>query len=91
MNCSCWTQERRAFHASNRNRSTGSVTPFQIRMLKVCRVLEHVRGDGADLDAQLEAIKRFAKFCLQNLNEEEMQHVRKAIRLFLDNLKEEHS
>ena len=61
------------------------------RMLKVCRVLESLRGDAADLDAQLEAMKRFADFCLQNLTEDEMSPVRTAIRQFVDYLKEEHS
>ena len=61
------------------------------RMLKVCRVLEALRGDTADLDAQLELTKRFAAFCMRNLTDEEMEPLRKAIRLFMDNLREEHS
>jgi transposase len=61
------------------------------RMLKVCRVLESLRGEAADLDAQLELTKRFAAFCMRNLSEQEMDPVRKAIRLFVDNLREEHS
>jgi len=61
------------------------------RMLKLCRVLEHLHKEAADVDAQLEALERFTRFCLQNLSEDEMDPVRKAVRLFLDNLKEEHS
>ena len=61
------------------------------RMLKVCRVLESLRGEAADLDAQLELAKRFAAFCMRNLSEEEMEPVRRAIRLFMDNLREENS
>ena len=61
------------------------------RFLKLCRVLESLRGDAADLDAQLEAMGRFADFCMQNLTEEEMAPVRGPIRQFVDSLKEEHS
>jgi hypothetical protein len=60
------------------------------RMLKVCRVLEHLQDD-ADLDAQLETIRRFAAFCVRNLPESTVQPLRSAIRLFVEDLKEEHS
>ncbi len=33
------------------------------RMLKVCRVLEHLSPDEKDLTAQLAGIRRFAAFC----------------------------
>jgi len=61
------------------------------RFLKLCRVLDSLRGDAADLDAQMEAMKRFADFCMQNLTEDEMAPVRGPIRQFIDYLKEEHS
>lgn len=61
------------------------------RMLKVCKVLEYLRAGEDDLDAQLAAMKRFAGFCIRTLSEDEMTPVRKAIRLFLDDLKREHS
>lgn len=61
------------------------------RMLKICKVLEYLRGEDNDLSAQLRAMKRFATFCVQTLSEEEMTPVRKATRLFLEDLKREHS
>jgi transposase-like protein len=61
------------------------------RMLKVCRVLEHLRGGQDELRAQLESMKRFAGFCTRTLTEEEMGPVRKAVRLFLEDLRREHS
>jgi hypothetical protein len=61
------------------------------RFLKLCRVLESLRSDTADLDAQLEAMRRFADFCVRELTEEEMAPVRGPIRQFVDYLKEEHS
>ncbi len=61
------------------------------RFLKLCRVIDSLRSDSADLDAQMEAMGRFADFCMKNLTEEEMAPVRGPIRQFLDHLKEEHS
>ena len=61
------------------------------RMLKICKVLEHLRAGRDEVGAQLSAMKRFAAFCLRTLSEEEMSPVRKAIRLFVENLKKEHS
>ena len=60
-------------------------------MLKICRVLEHLRDDGDELTACLKAMERFGTFCARTLVEEEMTPVRKAVRLFLDELKKEHS
>ncbi len=61
------------------------------RMLKLCRVLEFLRGEEDDVSAQLVAMKRFAAFCLRTLSEREMAPVRKATRLFVEKLKREHS
>jgi hypothetical protein len=61
------------------------------RMLKICKVLEYLRAGEDDLDAQMAAMKRFVSFCVRNLSEAEMPPVRKALRLFLDHLKREHS
>ena len=61
------------------------------RFLKLCRVIDSLRSDSADLDAQMEAMGRFADFCMKSLTEEEMAPVRGPIRQFLDYLKEEHS
>ena len=60
------------------------------RMLKVCKVLEFLRG-ADDLEAKLRAVKDFAAFCVQTLPEVEMAPVRKAIHMFLDKLKRENS
>lgn len=60
------------------------------RMLKVCKVLEFLRG-ADDLEAQLRAIKGFAAFCVQALSEDEMAPVRKAIHLFLEKLRRENA
>lgn len=61
------------------------------RMLKLCRVLEHLRERRDDLEGQLAAMQRFGAFCARNLPEEQMRPVRRAVRLFLDDLKREHS
>ncbi len=61
------------------------------RFLKLCRVIDSLRSDSSDLDAQMEAMGRFADFCMENLTEEEMAPVRGPIRQFLDYLKEAHS
>jgi len=61
------------------------------RALKVCRLLEHLRADRDNLNAQLGAMHAFASFCLQTLPEEEMAPVRRAIRMFVDQLRKEHA
>ena len=61
------------------------------RMLKVCKVLEFLRGEGDDIAGQLEAMDGFSDFCVRTLSEGEMTPVRKAVRLFLDELKRKHS
>jgi hypothetical protein len=61
------------------------------RMLKLCRVLDYLRKGRDDLTERLRALKSFAAFCLRNLTEEEMDPVRKGIRLYVDELKREHS
>ncbi len=59
------------------------------RMLKICRVLDHLQDEGSQLDALVDATLRFAKFCRRNLSEDEMGPVRKAVRLFVEHLKKE--
>lgn len=61
------------------------------RMLKLCRVLEHLQPEASDPKAQLEALDRFATFCAQNLCEDELDPVRRALRIYMDHLKEVHS
>ena len=56
-------------------------------MLKICKLLELLRSDTGDLQAQLTAMKSFAAFCVRNLPEDEMTPVRRAVRLFLDELR----
>ncbi len=61
------------------------------RMLKVCRILEHLDVGAQRLEAQLRAAKDFAAFCLRNLPEREVRPVRKAVRMFVEHLKEENT
>ncbi|MFW6189048.1 MAG: hypothetical protein ACOC7T_01325 [Planctomycetota bacterium] len=61
------------------------------RMLKVCRVLEDLPEQGAGLEGLLQAMRRFMDFCLQRLPEEQTPPVRRAVRMFVENLKEEHT
>jgi hypothetical protein len=61
------------------------------RMLKLCRVLDHLPTDEADIDSQFAWIRQFVTFCLHNLTEDEMPPIRRAVRLFLDDLKERNS
>ncbi|MHC4481667.1 MAG: helix-turn-helix domain-containing protein [Planctomycetota bacterium] len=61
------------------------------RMLKLCRVIEHLREGGQDLMGRLETMREFASFCARNLPEEEMAPVRKAVSGFMNQLKEDHS
>ncbi len=64
---------------------------WEDRMLKLCKVLEFVRSADDDLTPLLAAMQKFAAFCVRTLPEAEMAPVRKAVRLFLDHLKREHS
>lgn len=61
------------------------------RMLKICRVLKELREDRDVIGQQIDAVHSFGAYCLRTLSEDEMQHVRRAIRLFLDDLKRENS
>ena len=63
---------------------------YEDRMLKVCRIIETLSPGGDDLSPQLAAMKAFATFCVRRLPESEMAPVRKAVRLFLDDLKARH-
>jgi len=60
------------------------------RMLKTCRIIENLTPDTDDPAVQLAVLKRFAVFCVHHLTEDEMGPVRKAVRLFLDDLKASH-
>lgn len=60
------------------------------RALKICKLLDLLRA-GDDPRWQLEAMRDFAAFCLRNLSEEEMRPVRRAIRLFIDDIRRAHS
>ncbi len=61
------------------------------RMLKICRVLDHLDDESDDLDSCFNAMERFGGFCVRNLSEADMDRVRRAITLFLDELRREHS
>ena len=59
-------------------------------MLKVCRVIEHLDPDTDDPTIQLAVLKGFVNFCVRTLSEPDMPPLRKAIRLYLDDLKARH-
>jgi len=59
-------------------------------MLKVCRVIEHLDPDTEDPGVQLAVLKEFVAFCVRTLSEPDMGPLRKAIRLYLDDLKARH-
>jgi len=61
------------------------------RMLKLCKVLEFLRADSSDLDCQLRTLERFTAFCLTALCDEEMDPVRKAVRMFMEQIRRESS
>ena len=74
--------------AESRRKQTRARYPtLEDRMLRVCQVIEHLAPDSDDLTAQLLALQKFAAFCVRTLSEEEMGPVRKAVRMFLDELK----
>ncbi len=87
----CHRLEERLERLIEADDSKSDGTRLEDRMLKLCRVLEHLRGEQDELRAQLEAMKRFAGFCTRTLTEQEMGPVRKAVRLFLEELRREHS
>jgi len=60
------------------------------RMLDVCRVMERLHPDTDDPTIQLAVLKEFVAFCVRTLSEEDMGPLRKAIRLYLDDLKARH-
>lgn len=60
-------------------------------MLKICKLLELLRSNTGDLQGQLTAMKSFAAFCVRNLPEEQMAPVRRAVRLFLDELRRDNA
>jgi hypothetical protein len=60
------------------------------RALKVTKLLSFMDERGDDSEADLRAMKRFVEFCLQELTEDEMQPVRKAVRLFTEHIRRNH-
>jgi hypothetical protein len=61
------------------------------RLLKVSRVIRSFRDNGPDVDCQLKTMGGFVRYCLTHLCEDEMPPIRKAVRGFLDDLKERNS
>jgi len=64
---------------------------FADRALKLCKLIEALRAGPDEISASLIAIMRFIRFCLITLTEEEMQPIRRAVALFIDDLKQENS
>ena len=59
-------------------------------MLDVCRAMERLRPDTDDPTIQLAVLKGSVAFCVRTLSEPDMPPLRKAIRLYLDDLKARH-
>jgi len=78
--------ERRLEKLVRQHANDVSTTALEDHMLKTCKVLELLK-DHDDPGTQLEAMRRFAAFCVRTLSEDEMGPVRKAIRLFLDEVR----
>ncbi len=81
--------ERRLADLAKQGADGKEAAAAEDRMLKICRVLDHLQDEGSQLDALVDATLRFAKFCRRNLSEDEMGPVRKAVRLFVEHLKKE--
>ena len=79
---------RQALNAENKGRAR--YPTFEDRMLKVCRVIEHLNPDTDDPGIQLAVLRGFVAFCVRTLSEAEIGPVRKALRLYLDDLKARH-
>jgi transposase len=79
---------RQALNAESKGRAR--YPTVEDRMLKVCRVIEHLDPDTDDPGIQLAVMQGFAAFCVRALSEQEIGPVRKAVRLFLDDLKARH-
>jgi hypothetical protein len=79
---------RQTLNADKRGRPRGPA--LEDRMLKVCRVIEHFDPDTDDPTVQLAVLKGSVAFCVRTLSEPEMPPLRKALRLYLDDLKARH-
>ncbi len=64
---------------------------FTDRALKLCKLIEALRAGPDEVSASLIAIMRFIRFCLITLTEDEMRPIRRAVALFIDDLKQENS
>jgi transposase len=65
-------------------------TRLEDRMLKICRVLDHLQEED-DLSAWLRAMERFAAFCTRTRSEAELEPIRRAVSEWMSHLKEEYS
>ncbi|MCK4284172.1 MAG: helix-turn-helix domain-containing protein [Candidatus Brocadiae bacterium] len=87
----CRRLEERLEELMEKSKEADDDPRLEERMLRICKVLEYLRAEADDISAQLVAMKRFVTFCLRTLSEDEMAPVRKAVRLFVDALRKEHS
>jgi hypothetical protein len=78
--------------ADLRNRTRKPDYPcLEDRLLKLSRIIRSFRDNGPDVDCQLKTMGGFVQYCLTHLCEDEMPPIRKAVRGFLDDLKERNS
>jgi AcrR family transcriptional regulator len=61
------------------------------RALKLCKLREALRAGPDDVSTGLTAMSRFVRFCLVHMTEDEMPPIRRAVTLFIDELKRENS
>ncbi len=61
------------------------------RMLKLCRVIDFLRDDSDDPTCALQTMERFAAFCMDRMTEEEVAPVRRAVSMFVETLRREHT
>ncbi len=87
----CRSLEERLEHLMERSKEADDDPRLEERMLRICKVLGYLREEADDLSAQLVAMKRFVAFCLRTLSEDEMTPVRKAVRLFVQELRRKRS
>ena len=60
------------------------------RALKVTKLLTFMDERTDDAEVALQALEQFVKFCLRELTDKEMQPVRKAVRMFAEELRRNH-
>jgi len=63
---------------------------YEQRLLNMVRIITGYRKTARELTIELRALEQFAAFCAENLAPTEFAAVRRAIRQFIQRLKEQH-